>query len=57
MKTYIVDSFTNSPFKGNPAGVCIVEAALFDQTMLQIAQELGLSETAFITQASQTRIR
>ena len=28
MKTYIVDSFTNEAFKGNPAGVCIVEQAI-----------------------------
>jgi PhzF family phenazine biosynthesis protein len=48
MKTFIVDSFTNTPFRGNPAGVCIVEAELSDARMLCIAQELNLSETAFI---------
>jgi PhzF family phenazine biosynthesis protein len=48
MKTYIVDSFTDTPFKGNPAGVCILESDLTDQVMLHIAQELNLSETAFI---------
>ncbi len=48
MKTYIVDSFTDTPFRGNPAGVCCVEEALDDHTMLQIAQELNLSETAFV---------
>lgn len=48
MKTYIVDSFTNVPFKGNPAGVCIADKRLPDSFMLQIAKELGLSETAFI---------
>lgn len=48
MKTYIVDSFTNVPFKGNPAGVCITDRRLPDSFMLQIAKELGLSETAFI---------
>ena len=25
IKTYIVDAFTDQPFKGNPAGVCIIE--------------------------------
>ncbi|MDH5543723.1 MAG: PhzF family phenazine biosynthesis protein [Nitrospinota bacterium] len=49
MKTFIVDSFTDTPFKGNPAGVCIVESILTDKKMLEIAQELNLSETAFIT--------
>ena len=50
MKTYIVDSFTDKPFAGNPAGVCIVEKPINDEKMLLIAQELGLSETAFINQ-------
>jgi len=48
MKTYIVDSFTDTPFHGNPAGVCLVEEQLADDFMLSIARELGLSETAFI---------
>ncbi len=48
MKTFIIDSFTDRPFKGNPAGVCIIDTQLSDETMLQIAQELNLSETAFI---------
>ncbi len=49
MKAFIIDAFTDKPFKGNPAGVCFVEAPLSDRTMLQIAQELNLSETAFIS--------
>lgn len=48
MKTFIVDAFTDRPFRGNPAGVCMVESELSDDVMLQIAQELNLSETAFI---------
>lgn len=50
MKTYIVDSFTKEAFKGNPAGVCFPEHTLSDDKMLKIAQELGLSETAFVQQ-------
>jgi len=49
MKTFIIDSFTDQPFKGNPAGVCITEAPLGDETMLHIARELNLSETAFLS--------
>lgn len=49
MKTFIIDSFTDRMFKGNPAGVCFVDSPLSDETMLQIAQELNLSETAFIS--------
>ena len=48
MKTYIVDSFTDTAFKGNPAGVCMLESSIPDEIMLRIAQELNLSETAFI---------
>lgn len=48
IETYIVDSFTDEPFKGNPAGVCILKNELSDSEMLSIAKELGLSETAFI---------
>lgn len=48
--TYVVDSFTDQPFKGNPAGVCLLkERKLSSKEMLQIAQELGHSETAFIS--------
>ncbi len=48
MRTFIVDSFTDTAFKGNPAGVCIVERPLNDERMLDIARELNLSETAFL---------
>ena len=48
IETYIVDSFTDEPFKGNPAGVCMVPQPLSDEQMQAIAKELGLSETAFI---------
>lgn len=50
MKIFIVDSFTNTPFRGNPAGVCIVASSLSDETMLNVARELNLSETAFVRQ-------
>ncbi len=48
IETYIVDSFTNEPFKGNPAGVCITTEQLEEIEMLKIAKELGLSETCFV---------
>lgn len=48
MKTFIVDSFTDVPFRGNPAGVCLTASPLREKVMLDIAQELGLSETAFV---------
>lgn len=51
MKCYTVDSFTNRPFTGNPAGVCFPEHNLSDALMLNIAKEFGLSETAFVMPA------
>lgn len=48
IRTFIVDSFTDAPFKGNPAGVCLIGSQLSDESMLHIAQELNLSETAFL---------
>lgn len=50
MKTpvYQVDAFTLGPFSGNPAAVCPLDAWLDDETMLSIAAENNLSETAFI---------
>lgn len=48
MKIYFVDSFTNEPFKGNPAAVVLQDKLLSDQLMQSIAQEIGFSETAFL---------
>ncbi len=50
MKTYFVDSFTNEPFKGNPAGVCFLNKEIENDKMQKIAKEIGFSETAFIKQ-------
>ena len=48
--TYVVNSFTDEAFRGNPAGVCMVlKKELSPELMLQIAQELGYSETAFVS--------
>ncbi|WP_094586294.1 PhzF family phenazine biosynthesis protein [Synechococcus sp. BO 8801] len=45
---YHIDSFTQKIFTGNPAGVCILDYWLSDETMMSIAKENGLAETAFI---------
>ena len=47
MDQYIVDSFTDKVFTGNPAAVCVLKEWLDDHTMLKITQENNLSETAF----------
>lgn len=48
MKYYVVDAFTEELFKGNPAGVCLVDEFPTDETMTNIAAENRLSETAFV---------
>lgn len=47
LKQYVVDAFTDRVFCGNPAAVCVLETWLPDSTMLDIARENNLSETAF----------
>jgi len=46
---YQVDAFTSEPFKGNPAGVCILDKEMPDEWMQNIAAEMNLSETAFLS--------
>ncbi len=48
MKQYIVDAFTNQPFKGNPAAVCVMDHWPSESFMMDLAMENNLSETAFI---------
>jgi len=48
MKMYIVNSFTNKAFEGNPAAVCILDSEQTDEWMQQVASELNLSETSFL---------
>lgn len=48
MKQYIVDAFTDRPFRGNPAAVCVMDAWPGEEFMKQLAAENNLSETAFI---------
>ncbi|MFY9116132.1 MAG: PhzF family phenazine biosynthesis protein [Bacteroidales bacterium] len=44
---YQVDAFTAEPFKGNPAGVMLVDEGMTAGRMQRIAAEMNLSETAF----------
>ena len=43
-----IDAFTQTPYQGNPAAVCVVERPLSAHAMQTIAQEMNLSETAFV---------
>ena len=53
MKQYIVDAFTNKPFSGNPAAVCILDSWPSESSMMKLAMENNLSETAFIVKENQ----
>jgi PhzF family phenazine biosynthesis protein len=44
---YHVDAFTDEPFSGNPAAVCILQRQHEDRFLQSIAAEMNLSETAF----------
>ena len=43
-----VDSFSNRPFGGNPAAVCVLEGPAPEGWMQRVASEMNLSETAFL---------
>jgi PhzF family phenazine biosynthesis protein len=43
-----VDAFTDRPFAGNPAAVCVLPEAAAEQWMRDVAREMNLSETAFL---------
>jgi PhzF family phenazine biosynthesis protein len=42
-----VDAFTAEPFKGNPAGVCLLKKPAEASWMQRVAAEMNLAETAF----------
>jgi PhzF family phenazine biosynthesis protein len=50
LRLFQVDAFTDSLYKGNPAGVCLIPPSidLTDEEMQSIATEMNLSETAFV---------
>ncbi len=52
----ILDSFSDVPFSGNPAGVCLLENSISQDLMQQIAMEMNLSETAFVERTTDPRV-
>jgi len=49
MRLFQIDAFTDAPFSGNPAAVCLLDGANVDDTWMQrVATEMNLSETAFV---------
>jgi PhzF family phenazine biosynthesis protein len=48
VKIFQVDAFTEKPFSGNPAAVCILPGPRDPSWMQNVAKEMNLSETAFL---------
>jgi PhzF family phenazine biosynthesis protein len=49
MRLLQIDAFTSEPFKGNPAAVCFLDGARDDRWMANVAAEMNLAETAFLS--------
>ena len=47
---YQVDAFTDRPFAGNPAAVCLLGEPVTDTWMQSVAAEMNLAETAFLVE-------
>ena len=45
---YYVNAFSSTPFSGNPAAVVLLEEWLDDTTLITLANEINLPETAFL---------
>ena len=43
-----VDAFTDRPYSGNPAAVCVLQRDVDEKWMRDVAREMNLSETAFL---------
>lgn len=50
---YQVDAFTDRPFGGNPAAVCLLPGPREAEWMQLVAREMNLSETAFVHPAEE----
>ncbi|HEX9163367.1 MAG TPA: PhzF family phenazine biosynthesis protein [Thermoanaerobaculia bacterium] len=48
MRLLQIDAFTDQPFRGNPAAVCLLERERDATWMQQVGAEMNLSETAFL---------
>jgi len=49
MRLFQIDAFTETPFGGNPAAVCLLDGANVEEPWMQnVAAERNLSETAFV---------
>ncbi|XP_039165560.1 uncharacterized isomerase BH0283 [Eucalyptus grandis] len=52
----VVDAFTDTAFKGNPAAVCILEEERDEEWLQAVAREFNFSETCYLTGASSSEL-
>jgi predicted PhzF superfamily epimerase YddE/YHI9 len=55
MRFYLVDAFTDEPFRGNPAGVCIVEEYPRSSSMQKLAAYHDWSEISFVKHLTENK--
>src|SRR6185369_9313660 len=48
MRLLQIDAFTDRPFRGNPAAVCLLDRERDAEWMQHVAAEMNLAETAFL---------
>src|SRR6185369_2303185 len=48
LRIITVDAFTDRPFSGNPAAVCVLPEPRPEAWLQDVAREMNLSETAFL---------
>ena len=48
MRLLQIDAFTDQPFRGNPAAVCLLDRERDAEWMQNVGKEMNLSETAFL---------
>ncbi|XP_024017360.1 uncharacterized protein LOC112090399 isoform X1 [Morus notabilis] len=57
VKYSVVDAFTDSPFKGNQAAVCLLEEDRDDEWLQSVAAEFHISETCYLTRIAESEAR
>lgn len=53
VKYFMVDAFTDTAFKGNPAAVCLLEEEKDDQWLQSVASEFNVSQTCYLTPSAE----
>ncbi|KAK9281614.1 hypothetical protein L1049_004517 [Liquidambar formosana] len=54
VKYSVVDAFTDSAFKGNPAAVCLLEEEREEEWLQAVAREFNISETCYLTRITES---